>query len=293
MNHNPELELKADSLDAPARILIVDDDLHNRHLLEVMLGPEGFLLLSAANGEDALAMVEKSPPDLILLDVMMPGMNGYQVAARLKGNPGTSGIPIIMVTALDDQDSRMLGLGAGAEEFLSKPVDRAELCVRVKNLLRLKAYADYHDKYGKLLESRADALSAELVDSERLFRATFDAAPVGIAHVAFDGRWLRLNQCLGDMLGYSLADLNHVTQENFLRSSEDPEMAEAFRRMAAGQLHLFRGERQKFRLKNGASLWARMNVSVLRDTLGEPQHLILVIEEIPQATVEAAAAGPR
>src|ERR1700682_3068122 len=112
----------------PARILIVDDERHNRQLLEVMLAPEGFLLLTAAGGEEALAMVAQQSPDLILLDVMMPGMDGYQVAAKIKGNLATKNIPVIMVTALNDRNATMLGRSSGAEEFLTKPVDRAELC---------------------------------------------------------------------------------------------------------------------------------------------------------------------
>ena len=124
----------------------MDDERHNRQLLEVMLAPEGFLLQTAASGEEALAMVAQQPPDLILLDIMMPGMDGYEVTATIKGNLATRNIPIIMITALDDRDARMLGLNAGAEDFLTKPVDRAELCVRVRNLLRLKAYGDYYDK---------------------------------------------------------------------------------------------------------------------------------------------------
>jgi CheY-like chemotaxis protein len=119
----------------PARILIVDDELRNRKLLEVMLAPEGYLLLTAASAEEALEIVARQPPDLILLDVMMPGMNGYQVAAQLKGDAGTRHIPIIMLTALDDRSSRLHGLSAGAEDFLTKPVDRAELCDRVRRLL--------------------------------------------------------------------------------------------------------------------------------------------------------------
>lgn len=126
----------------PARILIVDDDRRNRQVLEVMLTPEGFLLQTAASGEEALAIVAQQPPDLILLDIMMPGMDGYQVAAKIKGSLATKNIPIIMVTALDDRNAKMLGLSAGAEDFLTKPMDRAELCVRVRNLLRLKAYGD-------------------------------------------------------------------------------------------------------------------------------------------------------
>jgi signal transduction histidine kinase len=148
----------------PARILIVDDERHNRELLEVMLAPEGFQLLTAANGEDALALVTQQPPDLILLDIMMPGMDGYQVAARLKGSVGTKNIPVIMVTALDDRNARMRGLRAGAEDFLSKPVDRAELSVRVRNLLRLKAYGDYYDRYSQMLEAEVAARTADLIE---------------------------------------------------------------------------------------------------------------------------------
>jgi signal transduction histidine kinase/DNA-binding response OmpR family regulator len=131
-----------DPADEPACVLIVDDERHNRELLEIMLKPEGFVLLSAANGEEALALIARQPPDLILLDVMMPGMSGYDVAAKIKSDPTTKNIPVIMLTALDDRNARMLGLNAGAEDFLTKPVDRPELSVRVRNLLRIKAYGD-------------------------------------------------------------------------------------------------------------------------------------------------------
>jgi CheY-like chemotaxis protein len=137
----------------PARVLIVDDEERNRRVLEAMLAPEGLDLVSAGNGEEALALLAAKPPfDLILLDVVMPGMDGYEVARRVKRNPATTNIPIIMVTAHDTRDDRMLGLSAGAEDFLTKPVDRTELCLRVRNLLRLKAYGDYYDKYSQLLE---------------------------------------------------------------------------------------------------------------------------------------------
>src|SRR3984893_4971855 len=131
-----------DIADHPARILIVDDERLNRQLLEVMLAPEGFLLLTAASAEEALAIVAQQPLDLILLDVLMPGMDGYQMTAKIKGTLATKNIPVIMLTNLDDRNARMLGLNAGAEDFLTKPVDRAELRVRVRNLLRIKAYGD-------------------------------------------------------------------------------------------------------------------------------------------------------
>jgi signal transduction histidine kinase len=156
--------LRPDIAGHMSSVLIVDDERHNRQVLEVMLGPEGFLLRSAASGEEALAAVAQQPPDLILLDIMMPGMDGNQVAARIKGDPGTRNIPIIMITALEDRDSRMLGLGAGAEDFLTKPVDRAELCVRVRNLLRLKTCGDYFDKYSQMLEGEVVSRTADLAE---------------------------------------------------------------------------------------------------------------------------------
>ncbi len=138
-----------DLADRPARVLIVDDERHNRDLLEVMLAPEGYVLLTAASGEDALAIVDQQAPDLILLDVMMPDIDGCEVARRIKSKSSSKNIPVVMVTALGDHDARMLGLSAGAEDFLTKPVDRAELCMRVRNLLRLRAYGAYYDKYSQ------------------------------------------------------------------------------------------------------------------------------------------------
>ena len=118
-----------------ARVLIVDDERTNRQLLEIMLEPEGYELLLATNGEEALAMIERQAPDLVVLDVMMPGMNGYVVTSRIKANPATRHIPVLVLSSLDDQNSRAHGAGAGADGFLSKPVERRALCEIVRTLL--------------------------------------------------------------------------------------------------------------------------------------------------------------
>jgi len=145
-----------------ATILIVDDELTNRKLLETLLRPEGYQTRSAASGEEALASVAQLAPDLIVLDIMMPGMDGYEVANNLKANPVTATIPIIMVTANVDRDARLAGLNAGAEEFLTKPVDRAELWLRVRNLLRLKALNDLLHNNSRLLEDQVQERTADL-----------------------------------------------------------------------------------------------------------------------------------
>jgi len=123
----------------PATLLIVDDEPQVRKLLETLLQHEGYQTLTAASGEEALQLVAKQPPDLILLDIMMPGMDGYEVASQLKGDAATASIPIIMLSALSESSARVSGLETGAEEFISKPVERVELWLRVRNLLRLKS----------------------------------------------------------------------------------------------------------------------------------------------------------
>jgi two-component system cell cycle sensor histidine kinase/response regulator CckA len=155
----------------PARILIVDDEPYNRRSLETMLTPEGFQVLMASSGEEALAMVAEQLPDLILLDFMMPGIDGCQVATRIRSQPTTKNIPIIMITALDDRDAQMRGLSAGAEEFLTHPVDRRQLCMRVRNLLRLKAYGDFYGNYSETLEREVFARTADLVERTKALEA--------------------------------------------------------------------------------------------------------------------------
>jgi two-component system cell cycle sensor histidine kinase/response regulator CckA len=264
----------------PARILIVDDERHNRALLEVMLAPEDFVLETASSGEEALAAVLREPPDLILLDLMMPDMDGYEVARRIKANPVTTNIPIVMITASDDRKAMLLGLSAGAEDFLTKPVDRAELKMRVRNLLRLKRLGDYHERYSKMLEAEVGLRTVDLVESERLYRSTFDGAPVGIVHVGLDGRWLRVNQRLCDLLGYSAEVLQRVSAKEGALSEQVAGEAEGFRRLADGTLDQYRIDEKQYRRSDGAFVWARVNVSVHRDSAGKPAHFIKVIEDV-------------
>lgn len=160
----------------PARILIVDDEGCKRQVLAAMLGPQGFLILTAQSGEEALTLVARDPPDLIVLDLIMPGMDGCRVAAILKGDFATRHIPIIMVTALDDREARLKGLEAGAEDFLSTPVDRAELCARVRNLLRLKDYGEHFDRYSQRLEGEVASRTADLVESARSLTLALERA---------------------------------------------------------------------------------------------------------------------
>jgi len=125
-------------MSAPAKVLVVDDTPHNVKLLADLLTVKGYSVATAVNGEEALAKVAADPPDLILLDVMMPGLSGYDVCRRLRADPGTSLLPVVLVTSLDPQSERVKGIEAGADDFLPKPINQAELFARVRSLLRIK-----------------------------------------------------------------------------------------------------------------------------------------------------------
>ncbi|HWK00609.1 MAG TPA: PleD family two-component system response regulator [Xanthobacteraceae bacterium] len=125
-----------------ARVLVVDDNQANLRLLQARLSVEYFEVLLAANGQDALDICARSQCDIVLLDVMMPGIDGFEVARHIKSNPATHHIPIIMVTALDQPSDRVKGLEAGADDFLTKPIDDIALIARVRSLARLKMATD-------------------------------------------------------------------------------------------------------------------------------------------------------
>jgi diguanylate cyclase (GGDEF)-like protein/PAS domain S-box-containing protein len=195
----------------PATILIVDDESANRRLLQALLGYEGYFTRSAASGEEALASIADDPPDLILLDVMMPGLDGRQVVRAVKADPATSKIPVIMVTAQGDREARLAALEAGAEDFLSKPVDRAELWLRVRNLLRLKRLSDLLESHQASLETQAQVRTAELLartaDAQR-FRTAMDATDDSIILVNRTTMgFVAVNARASQMLDYSREEL--------------------------------------------------------------------------------------
>lgn len=147
------------------RVLAVDDEEINLKLLGEFIRVCGYEFQTARNGFDALERIKTFQPDIILLDVMMPKMDGYEVCRRLKADPQTQTIPVIMVTALTDRDSKLEGLKAGANDFLNKPVDRAELTVRVQNLLKVKEFQDFLQNHNQILEDQVSERTSQLQDA--------------------------------------------------------------------------------------------------------------------------------
>lgn len=214
-----------------ASILIVDDEPINCKLFEALLRPEGYLTRSASSGKEALALVAQCAPDLILLDIMMPDMNGYEVANILKANPATANIPIVMVTALIDHNAHLKGLKAGAEEFLTKPVDRAELWLRVRNLLRLKAFSDYLQNHSAILEQQVQARTSDLQRFRTAMDTTTDAILLVNRHSM---QFIEVNTTACKMLGYSREELLQMGPAQ-LETSMPTEQERAYDVLISGQ----------------------------------------------------------
>jgi len=145
----------------PSRILVVDDEPQNVELIEAILEPEGYRLLIARDGEEALQQFARCQPDLVLLDVMMPRLSGLDVCRQLKGNPDSRLTPVVLVTSLSATEDRVGGLEAGADDFLTKPVDRFELLARVRSLASLKVRLDELERAEAVMLSLAQSIEGK------------------------------------------------------------------------------------------------------------------------------------
>jgi putative two-component system response regulator len=211
-------------------ILIVDDIPANIELLEAFLAPKGYEIVKAESGEEALKHIAADPIDLVLLDVMMAGMNGFEVIAEVRRDAAHRQLPIILVTALRETEARVRGIEAGCDDFLSKPVDKSELLARVASLLKVKAYNDLKDNYREELEAEvaakteALALALERIKAaslETIYRLSVAADfkdEDGEAHVK---RVNRYTAAIARRMG-----LDESTVESILRAEPVDELAD-------------------------------------------------------------------
>jgi two-component system cell cycle response regulator len=196
-----------------ARVLVVDDLLPNIKLLEARLTAEYFDVLTSTNGPEAIEACKAGLCDIVLLDIMMPGMDGFEVCTRLKADPTTSHIPVVMVTALDQAADRVRGLDCGADDFLTKPVDEVALIARVKSLSRLKVTMDE-------LRSRA-AASARLGRSDPFVNASAADGHHGRV-LLVDDRMASSDRIVASLRGNQTVDVETNPQEALFRAAEQP-----------------------------------------------------------------------
>ncbi|MGX5846790.1 PleD family two-component system response regulator [Mesorhizobium sp. PL10] len=196
-----------------ARILVVDDIPANVRLLEVRLLAEYFEVLTASNGPDAIETCENGKVDVVLLDVMMPDMDGFEVCKRLKSDPATSHIPVVMITALDQVADRVRGLEAGADDFLTKPVNDLQLMTRVKSLVRLKSLTD---------ELRLRASTTRNIGIEALLSRTFASDEVTPKVLLIDERKPSFERIQKMLRGSAELDIATDPHTGFFQAAEAP-----------------------------------------------------------------------
>ncbi len=227
-------------------VLVVDDGEINRALVEAFLSDLDCRLQAAQDGPAALAAIERETPDLVLLDVQMPGMDGYEVCRRIKAGPRGRLLPVVMLTALDNADDRVMALEAGADDFMSKPVDRVELVARVRSALRLKAVYDTLDSAEQVIFSLAAAVEAKDKYTEKHTHRVAETA----RHV---GMKMGLPERALDALyrGGMIHDIGKIGVPDAILSKPGPLSAEELRIMRA---HTTMGESIVRPLRSGTNL---------------------------------------
>lgn len=235
-----------ESVRSAGKVLVVDDHPANVDLLSSMLTREGYQVVTASDGEQALRMVDATHPDLVLMDVLMPKLSGYEVCEHMKRNPATRLTPVVLITALHEREDKIQGINAGADDFLTKPVNVHELKARVRSLVRLKRYTDdlesaesvilslalvieardaYTEGHCQRLASHATALGSSLglsnEDLAALFRGGYlhDVGKIGIPDSVLlktdrlseaEYQQIKEHPVIGDRLCGELRSLRHV-----------------------------------------------------------------------------------
>lgn len=281
-------------------ILIVDDNPTNLKVLFDILQQSGFRVSIAKSGESALEKIQVALPDLILLDVMMPNLNGFDTCRRLRANPNTEEIPVIFLSALDEVINKVQGFAVGGVDYITKPFQAEEVLARVKNQLALSAATIEVCQLNVELEQRVRQRTAQLeaanqdlareinerkqteealLKSEEQFRLTFELAPIGMTIATLDGKFVRVNQALCDTLGYTSQELLHQNWSDLTYPEDLATFLALEQELCQGKVSDFQTE-HRYLAKDGRLVYGILQVSLVQDSTGEPLHLISQLMDI-------------
>lgn len=278
-------------------ILIVDDVPNNLKVLSDTLADAGFEVAIATNGESALQQLEHTPVSLILLDVMMPGMNGFETCERIKANAKTQNIPIIFITALSESVNKVTGFELGAVDYITKPFQQSEVLARVRSHLKLNQLSQSLEarntqlqQLTEQLEQRVTQRTQELFTSvetlkqtQQLMRLVFDTIPHWVGWKDINSVYLGCNQSLADMLNFSSPDqiVGKTDYDLQFRKEESDYFVMCDRRvMKSGEAELHITE--QIRGADGQQIWLDTSKMPLRDAKGNVFGILLVTEDITE-----------
>ena len=258
-------------------ILLVDDHPGNLRLLVQMLSKQGYKVRPATHGSLAISVALKTLPDLILLDIMMPDMDGYEVCQTLKNNPKTKEIPIIFLSALHEPFDKVKAFSLGGADYISKPFQLEEVLARIEHQLKIKTLQQ------KVAEEKTQ-LEVEIKQrekSERLFRSIFQSAAVGMCLVERSGKLLQANAALGKMLGYSGSEFLQLNAQKIIHPDDINLDAAHLEKLLSGTITYYDVEKRLIH-KNKSIIWGWLNVSLVSDRQGQPLYFIWQIQNITE-----------
>ena len=283
-------------------IFIVDDSPDNLRVLSTTLIKQGYEVRCAKNGSMALIATQAEPPDLILLDIKMPGMDGYEVCQKLKADGQTREIPVIFLSALDEVFDKVRAFAVGGVDYITKPFRVEEVLARVKSQLTLQVAKAEIRQLNASLEQRIQRRTAQLeatnrelkreinerhqteealAKSEEQFRLIFELAPIGMAFLRLDGYFLQINKALCDLLGYTAEEMQTKTWMDITDPEDLAANLEAIEKLHQQKASHFQIEK-RYLTKHGKIVFAVLGVALIRDSQGEPLHFITQVVDITE-----------
>ncbi|PWR72745.1 hypothetical protein DK846_07280 [Methanospirillum lacunae] len=258
-------------IDNKPTILVVDDTPASVGMIQAALEQENYQVLIATSGEKALERINFIEPDLILLDIMMPGIDGYETCLQLKSNEKTRDIPIIFLSALSDTFDKVKAFSIGAVDYLTKPVEPEELLIRVRNHIRLNQLEQELILANRELDDRVNQKSSALIhanamlsEKEELLRIVYNLSPIGIGLIDLDGRINDLNLALGQFFGFS-GPSDYASYSFFLDSNFSNQIISRIKNSETLEIEgLYDIDRIKrknlYRTKKGGSVYYQMKI---------------------------------
>jgi PAS domain S-box-containing protein len=267
----------ADSLQSvsAASILLIDDEINSIRALSEWLAQQGYRIRRATNSQFALKSALAEPPDLILLDVMMPGLNGFDVCYQLKQAASTRSVPVIFMTALDDIRDKETAFAVGGADYIVKPFQAEEVLMRVRNQLLIAQQQSQLQAQNQQLEQEI----RHRQETERRYRAIFENATEGIFQTTLNGQYITVNPALANLYGYdSVEELKHSL-------SEVGQLYVQPKRYAELQVYLqhygrIAGAESEVHRKDGSKIWITENIHLVRDEAGNPLHYEGTVQDV-------------
>ncbi|GAK51506.1 ATPase, histidine kinase-, DNA gyrase B-, and HSP90-like domain protein [Candidatus Moduliflexus flocculans] len=258
-------------------ILVADDTLANLRLLTSLLSKQGYRVRPVSDGSLALSSCRMDPPDLILLDIMMPGLSGYDVCAQLKADARMRDIPIIFISALSEVFDKIKAFEVGGVDYISKPLQAEEVLARARAHLRIRELQINLEEKNAHLEREI----AERQETEQRFRTVFEESPLGVALMGLDYRILKTNAAFRQIFGYSEEEIHALTFAELCHLKEHDNTLLALERLAQYPTATVKIEKQ-FPKKNGTPIWVRMTFSCLIHADNGVRYFIGIVDDITE-----------